>query len=58
MNYIVIVHYIIRCTVWKTHQREFGNIESAREWARQMYGGVRKGEEVTVLIYELKESMN
>lgn len=60
MKYLVIARYIIRDKVWKTHQREFCDLESAREYAKTMYDGVdaKKGEEVIVLLYQLIESMN
>ena len=57
MNYIVIVRYIARGKVWKTYQREFNNLEAAEGWAKQMYECTHKGEEVTVLLYELKDSL-
>lgn len=60
MKYLVIARYFIRDEVWKTHQREFNNLDAAEEWATQMYDGVHadRGEEVTVLLYELKKFYN
>ena len=57
MKYVVIVRYMFNNErVWKTIQREFNDMESAEIYAQQMYGS--SADEITVLIYELKNSYN
>ena len=58
MNFVVIARFMIPGETCKNYQREFGSIEAAEAWAQEMYNGARDGEEVTVLLYELKKSYN
>ena len=61
MKYIVVVHWMFsNGKPWKTIQKEFMDIESAEAYAQEMYNSAdpRKGEEINVLVYELKKSYN
>ena len=57
MKYIVLVRYMFHgTTAWKTIQKEFDDLETAEDYAQQMYGS--SASDITVLIYELKKSYN
>ena len=60
MKYLVIAKYWVKDCNWKTYQKEFNDKESADMWAKEMYDSCKtdRGEEVTVLFYELISSLN
>lgn len=49
MEYVVITRYMIGGE-WRTLLREFGNRESAEEYARDMYS--HPADELSVCVYE------
>lgn len=58
MKYLVLVRYLWnKEAAWKTLQREFNNEDAAKEYAKEMYDSANtaRGEEIAVMIYELKE---
>lgn len=60
MQFMVIARFLFRGKVWKTYQKEFNNIDAAQMWAEEMYESARidRGEQVSVCLYELKETYN
>ena len=60
MKFFVIARFFVRGKDWKTYQKEFNNLEAAEMWSEEMYNSahIDRGEEVTVLLYELKKSYN
>ena len=57
MKYLVQTRYIFSGE-WRTIYREFSNEEAANAYAQEMSNCHTDGDEMVVLIYELKKSYN